>query len=108
MRTERSHTQRNFQIKRVAVLLAAAFLVTAVAISPARAKKHDQDDEDGGYKDDRHHEHKEHKKHWHEYPEHVYYPPPVVYAPQPFYLPPPPVIYAPPAPSINIVIPLPH
>jgi hypothetical protein len=107
MQTERSRNKRVPELKRIARLLAAALLVTSVAISPALAK-HDQDDEDGRYGDDWHREHREHHKHWHEYERHVYSPPPVVYGPPAgFYSPPPPVVYAPPAPTISVVIPLP-
>jgi hypothetical protein len=95
MQSERDHTKPNSHINLIAILLAAAFLVTAGAISPARAN-----DEHHGHGNDHHHKQKGHDKHWHAYPEHVYYPPPVVYAPQPYYSPPPPLI--------NIVIPFPH
>jgi hypothetical protein len=47
MQTELGFTKRNPRVKLIAMLLAAAFLVTAVAIAPARAK-HDQGDEDEG------------------------------------------------------------
>lgn len=107
MQTNRNHAKRIPQIAWIATLLAAAFLVTAVAISPALAK-HDQDDEYERHGDDRYHEHQDRNKHWHEYERHVYAPPPVVYGPPTgFYSPPPPVVYAPPAPTISIVIPLP-
>src|SRR5271157_2073710 len=103
MQTERGHTKRSPHVKLIPMLLAAAFLVTTVAISPVLAKKN----EDQRHGDDRHHEHKEHDKHWHEYPRHVYYPPPVVYAPSPeYFYPPPPPVYSPPAPTINFIIPL--
>jgi hypothetical protein len=100
MQTASNYTRRRPHIKLFAMLLVAAFMLTAVAIAPAGAKKHDQDG---------HHEHKEHQKHWHEYDRHVYYPPPpVIYAPQPeYYAPPPPPVYYPQAPSINFIIPLP-
>jgi hypothetical protein len=107
MQTDRSYGKRITQIKGIAILLAAAFLVTAVAISPALAK-HDQDDEYERHGDDWHHEHKDHHKHWHEYAQHVYFPPPVVYGPPAgFYSPPPPVVYAPPLPTLSVVISLP-
>lgn len=106
MQTANNPTQGRPLVKLFAMLLAAAFMVTAVAIAPAGAK-HDRDDEGEWHGDDWHHEHKEHHKHWHEYGEHVYHPPPVVYAPPPeSYAPPPPVVYAPPAPSISFVIPV--
>lgn len=93
------------QTKRIVRLLAATLLVTAVYVSPARAK-HDQDNEDEPHGDDWHHKHKEHHKRWHEDERHGCTPPPVVYAPPPaYYPPPPPVVYAP--ASINVVIPLP-
>jgi len=107
MQTDRSHRECIRPIKPMATSLAAAFLVAAVSISPALAK-HDREDEDEQYGSDWHHKHKEHHKHWHEYEQHVYFPPPVVYGPPPgIYAPPPPVVYAPPIPTINVVIPLP-
>jgi hypothetical protein len=107
MRTDRSHSKHTPHLRPIAALLAAVFLVTAVVISPALAK-HDRDDEDEQYGSGWHHEHKEHHKHWHEYEQHVYFPPPVVNGPPPgIYAPPPPVVYAPPIPTINVVIPLP-
>ena len=109
MQTERGHTKRSRHVKLIAMLLAAAFLVTAVAIAPARAK-HDQGDEDGGSGDDWHHEHEGHRHghHWHEgwyeYHPYFYAPPPVVYVPPPVvYGPPPPVFYLPPPPSLNFI-----
>jgi len=104
----RSHKTRISQFKRIAMWLAAASLLTALSISPALAKKHDWDDEDEHHGDEWHREHREHHKHWHEYEPHVYFPPPVVYGPPPaVYAPSPPIIYAPPAPTLNLVIPLP-
>jgi len=93
MQTASNHTQRHLHVNLFAMLLAAGFMVTAVAIAPAGAKKHDRE----GY-----HGHKEHQKHWDEYERHGYYPPPVVYAPQPEYYVPPPLV----APSINFIIPV--
>jgi hypothetical protein len=91
-------------IRKIAAPLAAAFVVTALLISPAVAKDDDGDEQHG---EDWHHEHREHHKHWHEYERHVYFPPPVVYGlPPGVYAPPPPVVYAPPVPTLNIVIPV--
>ena len=100
MQSECGQMRGDLRIQRIARLLAALFLGATMAVSPALAKHHDDDE--------RHEEHGHHKhKHWHEYPPHVYAPPPVVYAPPALYPPPPPVVFAP-SPSVNIVIPLPH
>jgi len=99
--TARSHKTRISQLTRLATWLAAAFLLTALSVSPALAKKHDWDDEDEHHREEWH---REHHKHWHEYEPHVYSPPPVVYGPPPaVYAPPPPIVYAP-VPTLNLVI----
>ena len=107
MQTTSNHTHGRPHVKLFAMLLAAAFMVTAVAIAPAGAQYHHQDDEGEGHGNDGHHKQKKHPKHWNEYGRHVYYPPPpVVYAAPPeYYAPPPPVVYSP-APSITFIIPI--